>query len=349
MTADGPVCPIPIDRYPRVTMAHGGGGRLMNELIERMLLAALGNEHTAARHDGAVLPTEAKAIAVTTDSFVVTPLAFPGGSIGSLCVYGTANDLAMCGARPQYLTLSLILEEGLPMETLWREVQAIRRACDEVGLAVVTGDTKVVERGKGDGMFVNTTGVGRVLAGAAIRPSAVVPGDAIVVSGDLGRHGMAVMAARDDLALDTPLVSDCGNLVAAALALIEAGLDVHCLRDLTRGGLVSALNEVAQTAGVSMTVAEDDLAVDPAVASACELLGLDPLYVANEGRFAAWLPADQTDRALTILRTHPITADAVVAGRVDAVGPRPQVVATNAYGTQRLLDALSGEQLPRIC
>ncbi|MDD9943824.1 MAG: hydrogenase expression/formation protein HypE [Myxococcales bacterium] len=343
-----PACPLPIDRYPMVTMAHGGGGRVMNQLITELLLTAFDNPHLAAQHDGAVVSLPADRLALTTDSFVVSPLEFAGGSIGQLAVYGTANDLAMCGARPRFLTLSLILEEGLPIPTLWREVLAIKRACEVVSVHVVTGDTKVVERGKGDGMFINTSGVGELLSAWAIGPSAVRPGDAVIVTGDLGRHGIAVLAAREGLSFDSPIVSDCGSLVAPILALLEAGIELHCMRDLTRGGLASALNEVCLVSRTSLELDETQLRVDSAVRSACELYGLDPLHVANEGRCAIWLPAGDASRALEILAGFEICRGASVVGAVRDSGPGI-VTARSAYGTSRIVDLLSGEQLPRIC
>jgi hydrogenase expression/formation protein HypE len=342
-------CPIPIDRHPVVTMAHGGGGRLMNQLVEQMFVAAFGSAHGAERHDGAVVPISGDRIAFSTDSFVVQPLVFPGGSIGALAVHGTANDLAMCGARPRYLSVGVILEEGLSMEVLWAEVQAMARTALEVGVELVTGDTKVVERGKGDGLFINTSGIGELVGAARLGPSQVRAGDAVLVSGDLGRHGMAVMAAREGAGLDAAIESDCGSLVAPALALLEAGLDVHCLRDLTRGGLASALNEVAAVSALDCAIDEARLRVSDAVGSACEIYGLDPLHVANEGRFAAWLPETQAARALEILRAFEISAQADRVGEMRVADGAPLVVARSRFGTSRVLDMLSGEQLPRIC
>lgn len=344
-----PECPIPIDRYPEVTLAHGGGGRLMNQLVEEMFVATFGTRIDAQRHDGAVVVSPPGRLALSTDSFVVRPLEFPGGCIGSLAVYGTANDLAMCGARPLYLTAGFILEEGLPIATLWRQVLAMQEAARTAGVHIITGDTKVVERGKGDGIFINTAGVGIVLAPRTIAPSAVRPGDAVLVSGDLGRHGMAVMAARDGLVFETTIHSDCGYLGVPVLAMIEAGIDIHCLRDLTRGGLASALNEVATVSGVSVQIDETCIQVAEEVRGACEIFGLDPLYVANEGRFAAWVPEAQAERALAVMRRHAISAGAVRIGSAHETVDGPIVVGKNAFGATRVIDMLSGEQLPRIC
>ena len=344
-----PACPISLRDYPRVTLAHGAGGRLSAELVERMFVATLGGESLRARHDGARVRVGGRGdVVITTDTYVVSPLRFPGGDIGTLAVYGTTNDLAMCGARPRALSLGLVLEEGLPMDTLWRQVLAIRAACELVGVEVVTGDTKVVERGKGDGMFVNTTGVGAPVDAPAPRPARVRPGDAIIVTGDLGRHGIAVLAAREQLMIETPIESDLATLVEPALALLEGGVDVRCLRDLTRGGLASALNELAASAGVRVELDEERVAVHPTVRGVCELLGFDPLYVANEGRFVAIVAPEHVDAALELLRRFPVTAEAVAVGRVLERGPA-EVVGRSAYGTTRVVDMLSGAQLPRIC
>lgn len=341
-------CPLPLDRYPTVQMAHGGGGRLMQRLIDDVFLAAFGAGDPGDRHDGARLDLSPGRVAMTTDSYVVRPLFFPGGDIGSLAVNGTVNDLAMCGARPLYLSAGFILEEGLPMETLWRVAQSMRAAADAAGVRIVTGDTKVVERGKADGLFINTAGVGRLPQGLDIHPGVLRPGDVILLSGDLGRHGIAIMAVRENLEFECPVMSDCAPLNASVTALLEAGVDVHCLRDLTRGGLASALVEIAEATGRTLAIDEASIAVPEAVAGACEILGLDPLYVANEGRFAAFVPAAEVERALHALRGVPVSADAAVIGRVtDAAGPL--VTLKSRIGASRVVDMLSGEQLPRIC
>ncbi len=340
-------CPVPIRDYPHVTLAHGGGGRLMHDLIEKMFLAAFGTPAREA-HDGAVLAPPAGArLAFTTDSYVVNPVFFPGGDIGILAVYGTVNDLAMCGARACWLSLALILEEGLPMETLWRVVQSVAAAASRCGVVVVTGDTKVVDRGKGDGIFINTAGIGVVDHDLAIHPTSVRPGDAIVVNGDVGRHGVAIMAQREGLALETELASDCAPLGDQVRALLEGGVEVHCLRDLTRGGLSSAVNEIAQAAGCRLIINESAIALHPAVEAVCELLGLDPLYVACEGRFIAFVPQAQAEDALNALRRAGAPAPSLI-GQVSEAGS-PEVLLRSRVGTMRILDMLSGEQLPRIC
>jgi len=353
-------CPVPLGIHSTVQMAHGGGGRLMRALIESVFLPSFANPSLEARHDGAVLagivahtdaPGAAAAggrLAFTTDAYVVSPLFFPGGDIGKLAVYGTVNDLAMTGAKPLGLAAAFILEEGLPMETLARVVESMRQAAADAGVSIVTGDTKVVDRGKGDGLYVTTAGVGLVPAGADVRPARVRDGDALILSGDLGRHGVAILSVREGLRFESPVESDCAALGAPVAALLDAGLDVHCLRDLTRGGFASALNEIALDARVAIEVDEASIEVIEPVAAACELLGLDPLYVANEGRFAAFVPAAEAERAVAVLARHPVCAGARVAGRV---GPSASGVVKlkSRLGGSRLLDLLSGEQLPRIC
>lgn len=340
-------CPVPIT-HSHVLLAHGGGGRLMHRLIEDVFLSAFRNPLIDTRHDAAVAELNGTRLAFTTDAYVVNPLFFPGGDIGVLAVNGTVNDLAMAGARPIYLSASFIIEEGLPVETLTRVVRSMRTASDEAGVHIVTGDTKVVDRGKGDGLFINTSGVGLVEARHPIAPTRVQPGDAILVSGDLGRHGIAVMSAREGLEFETTLESDTAPLASLVLAMIEAGVEIHCLRDLTRGGLASALNEIAEAAGVSIEIDERCVPIRDEVRGACELLGFDPLYVANEGRFVAFVPEPDAERALEVMRAHALGAGAAVIGRVSHTGD-PTVVVQSPLNTRRVLDMLSGEQLPRIC
>ncbi|MGB3615435.1 MAG: hydrogenase expression/formation protein HypE [Elainellaceae cyanobacterium] len=337
-------CPIPLQRYPQVLLAHGGGGRLMHQLINEMFLATF-RPDPAWQHDAASLSLSGDRLAFTTDGYVVTPLFFPGGDIGSLAVYGTVNDLAMAGATPRYLSLSFILEEGLPMETLWRIVQSIQAAAERCRVPIATGDTKVVDRGKGDGIFITTSGIGIRERDQLIGPSTVRPGDAILLSGDVGRHGIAILSAREGLAFETTIESDSAPLADAALDLVNH-VPVHCLRDLTRGGLASALNEIALSSHLAMQIDSEAIAVHPQVQGACELLGLDPLYVANEGRFVAFVPASDAEVALVRLqRRH---ASAQIIGYVTEK-PAAQVTIHSSIGPQRILDFLSGEQLPRIC
>jgi hydrogenase expression/formation protein HypE len=319
----------------------------MKELIEGLFLPALGADPSGL-HDSAVVEAGGARLAFTTDGFVVHPRTFPGGDLGELAIYGTVNDLAMAGAKPLVLSTAFILEEGLPFEELARLVASMKAAADRCGVRLVTGDTKVVDRGKADGIFITTAGIGLIAAGVDVHPRRVRPGDAVLVSGDLGRHGIAVMSVRDGLAFETPVASDCGPVHHLAAALLEAGLDLHCLRDPTRGGLASVLNEIATAAGLAIEAEERAIPVDEAVATACEILGLDPLYVACEGRLVAFLPETQADRALAILRAIPEGAGAAVIGRVSE-GPVGRVTVKTSLGTSRLLDLLSGEQLPRIC
>jgi hydrogenase expression/formation protein HypE len=340
-------CPIPIARYPHVLLAHGGGGHLMHQLIEQMFLPAFATR-LETRHDGAVFDVSGGRLAFTTDSYVVRPLFFPGGDIGALAINGTVNDLAMCGARARFLSAGFILEEGLPMETLWRVVQSMQARAAEAGVELVTGDTKVVDRGKGDGVFVNTAGIGVVVAPAPVTPTRVREGDAVIVSGDLGRHGMAIMAVRENLEFESSIESDCAPLVEPVMALFEDGIDVHCLRDLTRGGLASALVEIAEASGRSIHVEERRIPVREDVRGACEILGFDPLYVANEGRFTAFVAPADAERAVERLRRDSRCVDAAAIGTVGAEASG-LVTMTSRIGATRIVDMLTGEQLPRIC
>jgi hydrogenase expression/formation protein HypE len=341
-------CPIPISRYPQIMLAHGGGGQLTHQLIERMFMPAFANAALGMRHDGARVEAGGARLAFTTDSYVVRPLFFPGGDIGTLAVNGTVNDLAMCGARPLYLSAGFILEEGLPMETLWRVVSSMKEAADAAGVALVTGDTKVVDRGKGDGLYVNTAGIGVVEHDRTIAPVSVRAGDAVLISGDIGRHGMAIMAVREGLQFESSIESDCAALAGPVLELMAEGVDVHCLRDLTRGGLASALVEIAEASGLHVHVREADIPVREDVRGACEILGFDPLYVANEGRFVAFISGSHADRALEVLQRHDVSAGARIIGTVDTA-PAGLVTLRSRIGATRVVDMLSGEQLPRIC
>ena len=348
MTADAftLACPLPL-RHDTVQMAHGGGGRLMKELIEGLFLPTLGAD-PAGLHDSAVIEAGGARLAFTTDGFVVQPRVFPGGDVGELAVFGTVNDLAMAGAKPLALSTAFILEEGLPFSELADLVASMKTAADRCGVRLATGDTKVVDRGKADGIFITTAGIGLIPAGVEVHPRRVQPGDAVLVSGDLGRHGIAVMSVREGLAFESPVTSDCGPVHHLAAALLAADLDIHCLRDPTRGGLASVLNEIATAAGVAIEAEDAAIPVDEAVTAACEILGLDPLYVACEGRMVAFLPEAQAERALEVLRAFPEGAGAALIGRV-MEGPAGRVSLRTSLGTLRLLDLLSGEQLPRIC
>jgi hydrogenase expression/formation protein HypE len=356
-------CPLPIQQYPHVLMAHGGGGKLMHQLLEDVFGKAFSNPILDTRHDSAQFaipvartissehtggtPMPLK-LAMTTDSYVVHPLFFPGGDIGSMAVHGTVNDLAMSGARPLYLSCGFIIEEGLPMETLWRVVCSMRDAAKKCGVQIITGDTKVVDKGKGDGLFINTTGIGVIEHSLAIAPQNVQPGDVVIVSGDLGRHGMAIMAVREGLEFESMIESDSAPVAGPVLQLLTAGIEIHCLRDLTRGGLASALNEIAEAAGVKIAVEQKTIPVREDVHAACEMLGLDPLHVANEGRFIAFVTAKDADRTLQILREAEVSSNAALIGQV-VEKSAPLVTLKSALGVSRILDMPSGEQLPRIC
>ncbi len=320
----------------------------MKDLIEKMISRAFKNPMLDELHDGSVFTPSTPRLAFTTDSYVIQPLFFPGGDIGKLAVCGTVNDLAMCGARPRYLSLGLILEEGLPMETLWKVICSIQETAASTGVWVVTGDTKVVERGKGDGIFINTAGVGEIDHDLKIGPGQVKPGDQILLSGDLGRHGMAVMAQREGLTFGSEIESDLAPLAELVLNLFAEGVTIHCLRDLTRGGLASALNEISQSAKMQCAIEERAIPVREDVRAACEILGLDPLYVANEGRLVAFVPPNSAEKALEIMKKHPLGKGSEIIGTVSE-GTSGLVVLRNSMGTQRVLPMLSGEQLPRIC
>ncbi|SHE58846.1 hydrogenase expression/formation protein HypE [Microbulbifer donghaiensis] len=341
-------CPIPVSADETVRLGHGSGGELSQRLLREYIYPHFDNAWTVQAHDSATLPRIGGRTVFTTDSFVVSPLFFPGGNIGELAVYGTVNDLAMSGARPLYLSCSLILEEGLPMKTLAAVMASMGRAAAATGVQLVTGDTKVVEKGKGDGLFINTAGIGSLEHVLSIAPDRIQPGDSILLSGDIGRHGMAVMARREGLEFDGPLLSDCAPLHEPVLALLEAGINVHCLRDLTRGGLATALVELAEGSRRQFSLRENDIAITEPVLGACEMLGLDPLYVANEGRFVAFVPPHQAQQALAILQKCPVSADSRAIGTVSA-SEAAEVILRNSIGCERLLDRLPGEQLPRIC
>lgn len=342
-------CPIPIHEYPTILLAHGGGGRLTQMLIERMFWPTFRNPALETLHDGAVLEVEGARLAFTTDSFVVSPLFFPGGDIGGLAVNGTINDLAMCGARPLYLSLGLILEEGFPMQDLWRVVRSIQKAAQGAGVEVATGDTKVVDRGKGDGVFINTTGLGLISPGINISPLQARPGDVVLISGAIAVHGIAILSVREGLEFETTLESDTAALNGLVDALLRAvGPEVHVLRDPTRGGVASALNEIASSAGIGIALRETEIPLWDEVSGACEILGLDPLYVANEGKCLAIVSPQAADAALEAMRSHPLGREAAIIGQVVEEHPGT-VILRSRVGGKRVVDMLSGEQLPRIC
>lgn len=342
-------CPIPISDYPTVLLAHGGGGRLTQMLIERMFLQAFDNPALEMLHDGAVLDVHGARLAFSTDSFVISPLFFPGGDIGSLAVHGTVNDLAMCGAQPVGLSAGLILEEGLPMEDLWRIVQSMQQAARAVGVPIVTGDTKVVDRGKGDGVFINITGLGTIPAGVHVTPRRAQPGDVVLINGAIAVHGIAIMSVREGLEFETALESDTAPLHDLVARMLEAAGDhVHVLRDPTRGGLASALNEIAAQARVGIRLDETRIPLDEEVRGACEILGLDPLYVANEGKCLVIVAREAAEAVLATMQQHPRGHAAAIIGEIVADHPG-KVFLRSRIGGMRVVDMLSGEQLPRIC
>lgn len=340
----------PLDlKTGQIDMAHGSGGRAMAQLIEELFAKHLGNEYLAQGDDGALLPHRGEGrLVMATDSHVVSPLFFPGGDIGCLSVHGTINDVAVMGAEPLYLSAGFILEEGFKLADLARIVQSMAAAAREAGVPIVTGDTKVVERGKGDGVFITTTGVGVVRPGNELSGRNALPGDAILVSGTLGDHGMAIMAERESLGFESPIVSDTAALHGLIAAMRESGAEIHVLRDPTRGGLATTLNEIARQSGVGMMLQEKNLPVKPEVEAACEFLGLDPLYVANEGKLVAICAAADAEKLLAVMRAHPLGGAAAMIGTVHE-DAHHFVQMTTGFGGRRIVDWLSGEQLPRIC
>lgn len=350
-------CPLPHSYSGHITLAHGGGGRLSRQLVTDIFrpafapTAAAGSSPLDTLHDGACLASPGQRIALATDAHVVSPHNFPGGDIGALAVHGTCNDLAMCAARPRHLTAAFILEEGLPLSRLAAHAQSMGRAAREIDVSIVAGDTKVVARGQGDGLYIATTGIGTILPNTAPSPAGIQPGDTVLLTGDLGRHAIAIMSQREGLEFDTDIQSDSAHLWPAVARLLEAGIPLHCLRDCTRGGLVTVLVELAYDSGHTIVVEDAAIPVSAEVAGACEILGLDPLYAACEGRCAIILPPSHAEKALEILRSCPVTSTAVRIGEVrpSSPGTGPIAIARTPLGTERVLDFLTGEQLPRIC
>ncbi|MGD0799947.1 MAG: hydrogenase expression/formation protein HypE [Terracidiphilus sp.] len=342
-------CPLPLVGYPSIVMGHGGGGKLGNELVEHLFLPAFRNPELENLGDAAVLDLPSGKLAMSTDSFVVQPLFFPGGSIGELAVNGTVNDLAVSGAEPKFLSASFILEEGFPLSQLATIVADMAKAAQTAGVKIVTGDTKVVERGHGDGCYINTAGVGLLRPGISVSPRGAMPGDAILVSGSIGDHGMAIMSVREGLEFESQIRSDCAALNGLIAEVLDAaGTAVHTMRDPTRGGLASTLNEIAQASRVGIEIDEPSMPVRPEVQSACELLGLDPVYVANEGKVVFFVAPEAASMILEILRAHALGHDAARIGTVTAEHPR-MLVARTAMGSNRVIPIQIGEQLPRIC
>jgi hydrogenase expression/formation protein HypE len=341
-------CPLPKLDFDFITLGHGSGGLLTHRLLDAGVFKLLENEYLNEQHDGAFLELTGKH-AFTTDSFVINPIFFPGGNIGELAVNGTVNDLAMCGAIPEFLSLGFIIEEGLSMEDLWEVILGIKTAAAQAGVKVVTGDTKVVEKGKADKIFINTTGIGKLHPFAEINLAQIKPGDKIIVSGQIATHGMAIMSVREGLEFDSEIQSDSAALNHMVKELLDAlGQNVHFLRDPTRGGVATTLNEIAKTGNIGIRINQADLPIDEQVDGACEMLGLDPLYVANEGKFLCFIESDFAEKAIDILRQNELGVAAAIIGEVTEEHPG-QVILKSRIGGKRVVNMLPGEQLPRIC
>ncbi len=346
--SSGLSCPIPKSEYDKVLLAHGGGGTLSHKLIQKMFLSQFSNPLLNAEHDGAVFEIDGKRLAMSTDSYVVQPIFFPGGDIGELAVNGTVNDLCMCGAKPLYISAGFILEEGFPLDDLWKVVLSMQRAALKAGVQIVTGDTKVVDKGKGDKIFINTSGIGVIDNGIDISPKNAKIGDAILINGRIADHGIAIMSAREGLTFDTTVESDTAALNGLTESMFAATKNIHVLRDPTRGGIASALNEIAMSAGIGIHIEEDHIPITEEVKGACEILGLDPLYIANEGKLLAFVPQEEAGKLLKAMREHPLGKESQIIGKVVAEHSGSVVMRTS-IGSNRVVDMLSGEQLPRIC
>jgi hydrogenase expression/formation protein HypE len=346
--AAGLACPIPISDYDKVLLAHGGGGTLSHQLIHKMFFDHFDNELLRSEHDGAVYRVNDQRFAFTTDSYVVRPIFFPGGDIGEMAVYGTVNDLAVCGAIPQYISAGFIIEEGFSMEELWQVVQSMKRAADRSGVKIVTGDTKVVDRGKGDKIYINTSGIGEVIPGVTIADSRIKTGDRIIINGGIAEHGIAILSAREEFKFRTSVHSDTAPLNHLIRKILEKYPDIPMMRDPTRGGISSALNEIARKANVGIQLEETAIPVKEEINGICEILGLDPLYIANEGKFLLFVPAASAGEILSLMQADPLGGDAAMIGEV--VDDHPgRVIMKTRIGSNRVVDMMSGEQLPRIC
>jgi hydrogenase expression/formation protein HypE len=346
--AFGLSCPIPLNEYPVITLAHGSGGTLSHKLLRELFMPVFDNEFLRQEHDGASFPVKGGSMAITTDSFVVRPIFFPGGNIGDLAVNGTVNDLVCCGAKPMYLSAGFILEEGLKTEELWQVAVSMKQAADAAGVQIVTGDTKVVDRGSGDKIFINTTGVGMIREGLSIKPGNCMPGDKIIITGRIAEHGIAVLSARAGLAFETSLKSDTASLNGLMEKVFNHTTNIHVLRDPTRGGIATTLNEISQASGTGMIVNEENIPVSAEVQGACEILGLDPLYIANEGKMLLIVPEADSSVVLEALKDHPQGREAAIIGVVTADYPGILRMRTT-IGSTRIVDMIAGEQLPRIC
>ncbi|MBL7961755.1 hydrogenase expression/formation protein HypE [bacterium] len=346
--SSGLACPIPISEYEKILLAHGGGGTLSHQLIQKMFFSQFDSPLLHAEHDGAIFEAGGNRFAFSTDSYVVQPIFFPGGDIGDLAINGTVNDLSMCGAKPLYISSGFILEEGFPMEDLWRIVLSMKRAAGKAGVQIVTGDTKVVDKGKGDKIFINTSGIGIIENGRNISPVNARIGDTILLNGRIADHGIAIMSAREGLTFDTTVESDTAALNGLVESMYGVTKNIHVLRDPTRGGIASALNEIAMTANIGIHIEEDKIPMTEEVKGACEILGLDPLYIANEGKLLAFIAPEDVEKVLNAMRAHPLGKDTQIIGKVVSEHPK-NVVMKTSIGSLRIVDMLSGEQLPRIC
>jgi len=341
-------CPMPISNYDKVLLAHGGGGTLSHQLITKMFYSQFENEFLNQQHDSAVLNFDNQKIAFTTDSYVVHPIFFPGGNIGDLAVNGTVNDLAVSGAKPMFISCSFIIEEGLDMNELWQIVQSMKIAADKAGVKIVTGDTKLVDRGKGDKIFINTSGIGLIYDGANINPRNCKPGDVIVINGKIAEHGVTIMSAREGLEFETTIKSDTAALNTLVENILSVSKNVHIMRDPTRGGIASTLNEIASLANVGIQIEQNKIPISEEVRGACEILGLDPLYIANEGKIIVIASAEDGEKILAKMKEHPLGKESVIIGQVRNDEPGIVVMKT-LIGSSRIVDMISGEQLPRIC
>jgi len=346
--SNGFACPLPMMEYKNVLLAHGGGGKLSHQLIKSVFASQFKNDLLEPLNDGAIFSVGGIRFAFSTDSYVINPIFFPGGDIGKLAVNGTVNDLSMCGARPLYLSSAFIIEEGLPMDELWRVVRSMGDAAKAAGILLVTGDTKVVDRGKGDKIFINTSGIGVIPDGIEISPRRAKAGDKIIVSGTIADHGIAIMSVREGLEFETQIESDCAPLNGLVETMVAASQEIHVLRDPTRGGVASVLNEIAESANIGISISEDRIPVSEEVSGACEILGFDPLYVANEGKLLAFIAPMAAKTVLAAMHEHPLGKNAAIIGEVVADHPGTVIMKTRIGGS-RVVDMLSGEQLPRIC
>jgi hydrogenase expression/formation protein HypE len=341
-------CPIPKSDYEKILLAHGGGGTLSHNLISKLFYPQFSNDILNQQHDSSVFEINKTKFAFTTDSYVVQPIFFPGGDIGSLAVNGTINDLSVTGAKPLFISAAFILEEGFNIEDLWKIVLSMQKAASEAGVKIITGDTKVVDKGKGDKVFINTSGIGIVPEGINISPRNCKPGDVIVLSGKIAEHGVAIMSSRENLEFETTIKSDTAPLNYMIENMLRASKDIHVMRDPTRGGIASTLNEIAKTANVGILIEEDKIPISEEVKGACEILGLDPLYIANEGKLVAFLPETQAENVLDSMRSHLLGKEAGIIGKVTNSDPGTVVMKTK-IGSKRIVDMTSSEQLPRIC